>query len=127
MSILPEEAINKIIMYSIPKYPFLEELREVSKDTEHRSDLITLFILLKNHNDKNSRYYQRNTEKLLERCSQLEFGAEIIFHKFLNMCHQQADEEDWTDGESEEDGESDGSIIEIYDNSQSLLWALHNS
>ena len=32
MSILPEEAINKIIMYSIPKYPFLEELKEVSKD-----------------------------------------------------------------------------------------------
>ena len=118
MSVLPEEAINKIIMYSIPKYPFLEELREVSKDTEHRSDLITLFILLKNHNDKNSRYYQRNTEKILERCGQLEVGAAIIFHKFLNMCMKhkflnmcmkQADEEDWTDGESEDDGESEGS------------------
>ena len=34
MSILPEEAINKIIMYSIPKYPFLEELKKAQTTLE---------------------------------------------------------------------------------------------
>ena len=107
MSILPEEAINKIIMYSIPKYPFLEELKKAR------------FIRCK-CKCEGCRYKQHFG------CYEYEFnnpdnGKRGIRGNTIRLCQTN------TENDYDSESESSNSIIEIYDNRQSLLWALHNS
>ena len=118
MSILPEEAINKIIMYNIPTYPFLEELKKAR------------FIRCK-CKCEGCRYKQHFG------CYEYEFnnpdnGKRGISGNIIRL-RQENTENDYDSrqsllwSEDDSDSESDGSIIEIYDNRQSLLWTLHNS
>ena len=107
MSILPEEAINKIIMYNIPTYPFLEELKKAR------------FIRCK-CKCEGCRYKQHFG------CYEYEFnnpdnGKRGISGNIIRLRQEN------TENDYDSDSESDGSIIEIYDNRQSLLWTLHNS
>ena len=107
MSILPEEAINKIIMYNIPTYPFLEELKKAR------------FIRCK-CKCEGCRYKQHFG------CYEYEFnnpdnGKRGIRGNIIRLRQEN------TENDYDSDSESSDSIIEIYDNTQSLLWALHNS
>ena len=107
MSILPEEAINKIIMYNIPTYPFLEELKKAR------------FIRCK-CKCEGCRYKQHFG------CYEYEFnnpdnGKRGISGNIIRLRQEN------TENDYDSDSESSDSIIEIYDNRQSLLWALHNS
>ena len=56
---LPDDITNKIIMYSIPTYPYLEELKSVAKySNNHKSMLMRI-------SEQNLKRYERMLSKLV--------------------------------------------------------------